>query len=244
MHATKPDFLRHISHISEHPSRSRGSKPRYVAAIEALDPDFDLHENGPLLDAFETLLGLTLSVTAHVRRGGIGEKAVRHAAGKRGGFSLPAILPVQFRLGTKAFRAFTLESIIFRCNSVVRVSPGALSVLQTIFEALQDGVVKPITIDGRDKLRLDSTTNGVACEIFVVDSDAVGMTDSTGEDDDTEDDDMEDDQDTEDPSDEGDEADEAVMLELAAQEENESSYDDEIREYSDFSSGDDSSDDE
>jgi hypothetical protein len=241
MHATKKDvFLDLIGNPTPHKDQLGGRA--YVAAITALIPDFDLKEDGPLLDAFNKFIVLTLCVTEHVRLMEIREKAARHAAGKLGGFSLPTILPVHFRLCTKAFREFTLESFRFRCNTELRVSPGALCVLQTIFEALQDGVVTPITLEGRDKWRLDSP-NGVACEIFVRDLDAVGMydTDSAGEDDDTEDFQL-DDQDVDDPSDE---ADEAVMIELEAQDEQDyMEADDETNQYEDFSNGDDSSDDE
>jgi hypothetical protein len=186
MHAAKPNFLRHISHP---PSTSRDKAPDYVAAIKALDPDFDLRENEPLLDAIEKQFTLTQAVTEYGGRTKIREVEVRHAAGRRGGFSFPPILPDQFRLCTQAFKAFTLESFIFTRRATVSLSDGALHVLQAIFEALQDGVVERITIDGRHKLRHESP-NGVACEIFVVDSDAVGMmTDSTDEDDDTDDND-------------------------------------------------------
>jgi hypothetical protein len=189
MQATKSDFLRHIGYP---PPENRDRSLAYVRAIEAVDPD--LRENGPLLDTFEKLLGLTLTVTNHDCLMKIQEKAVRHAVATRaGGITLPPAIPlVPFRHSTEAFENFVHKSIRFRFTMEVRVDPGALSVLQTIFEALQDGVVTPIELDGRDKLRLHSPTNGVACEIFVNDTDAVGMPDSAGEDDDTEDEDTED----------------------------------------------------
>jgi hypothetical protein len=239
MQANKRDFL-HLT--GRRPPKDRDRSPAYVTAIEAVIPDKDPYVCTLFLEAFEKLIALTVCVTQHVRLMSAREKAVRHAAGKRGGFALPTILPVHFRLCTQAFRAFTLESIAFVCNGRVHpVSCGALSVLQTIFEALQDGVVTPVTLDGRVKLRLDSPTNGVACEIFAMDTDAVGMTDSAGEDDDTEDFQM-DDQDADDASDE---ADEAVMLELEAQDENDlDEYDSETNPYEDFSDGDDYNDEE
>jgi hypothetical protein len=49
VHAPSPTF----SAISATLRTSRDKAPDYVAAIKALDPDFDLRENRPLLDAIE-----------------------------------------------------------------------------------------------------------------------------------------------------------------------------------------------
>jgi hypothetical protein len=239
MDATKRDFLRLIA--GNPPGTNRNSNPEYEAAIEVLDPHFDPNDDNPFLDAFEMLTMHAVCVTGHVRLVRIQEGAVRHVAGNRGCVSLPPLLPRRFRHNRQAFKTFTLESIIFRCKQVIRVSSGALRVLQTIFEALQDGVVSTITLDGRRMLWLQSP-NGVAFGVYVMDQDASDITDSdsAGEDDDAEVFQL-DDQDADDSSDE---ADEAVLLELVAQEEKNYDEDDDLHpEHNDFSSGEDSSDD-
>jgi hypothetical protein len=171
------DFL-HL--IGDRPPENRDRSPAYVTAIAAIIPDFDPDpDNGhPVLEAFETQIALT-KLMAFYTGFNIGEEEVHLAAGKRGYFSLPAILPGQFRHSSQAFENFALESIRFRCTSNLQVyrgallSSGALRLLQTIFEALQDGVVTTTT------KRLESPT-GVAHEIFAMDWDAVDQQDADG----------------------------------------------------------------
>jgi hypothetical protein len=91
----------------------------------------------------------------------------------------------------------------------VEFTAKALVVLQTIFEALQDGVVTPTTLGGGRKLRLESP-NGVTREIIVMDWDAVGITHTAGEDDGAEAFQL----DEKDADDSSDKADEAALLEM------------------------------
>jgi hypothetical protein len=197
MDATILDFLRHITDGA--PANQERS-PAYIADIQVLIPDFDPDDGDPVLEAFENQIAHTILVAeyapvleafekqiAHTfvvaenaqrakvgEESKIGEEHVRLAAGIRGGFYFPEILPGQFRHSKQAFQNLTLESVRYRCKSEHRFSRDALRVLQTIFEALQDDVITVTTFDGGRKLWLESPI-GVAREIFAMDWDAVGI---------------------------------------------------------------------
>jgi hypothetical protein len=195
--ATILDFLRRITDgAPENLDRS----PEYITAVQVLIPDFDPDNGDPVLEAFENQIAHTILVAEYApgleafekqiaqtivvaeiaqrstvgEVSKIGEEHVRLAAGIRGGFYFPAILPGQFRHSKEAFQNFTLESMRFRCKSDHQFSGDALRVLQTIFEALQDDVITVTTFDGGRKLWLESPI-GVAREIFAMDWDAVGI---------------------------------------------------------------------
>jgi hypothetical protein len=175
MDAAKLDFLDHIVDSHQFLSLNRERSPAFMRAINVLFPDFDPWNSDPVLEAFQQQIKLTLCALGNARRSKIGQKEVSFLA-----FSLPKILPRQFRHDTQALKTFVVECVLFQCKSV-KVTAEALGVLQTIFEALQDGVVTSTTLGGRRKLRLESP-NGVTREIIVMDWDTVG----TVEDDDAE----------------------------------------------------------
>jgi midasin (ATPase involved in ribosome maturation) len=210
MDTAKLDFLDHI--VDRHNLiLYRDRSPAFIRAITVLFPDFDPWNSDPVLEAFERQIVHTLFVSGHFRRSKIRQKEVSFSA-----FSLPKILPRQFRHDTQAFKTLLLEYFISQYTTCpVEFTAKALVVLQTIFEALQDGVVTPTTLGGGRKLRLESP-NGVTREIFVIDWDAFDITHNADEDDDAEAFQLYDEEDADDSSDE---TDEATVLEMVAQDE-------------------------
>jgi hypothetical protein len=182
-------------------SSNRYHSPAFIRAVTVLIPDFNHYNGDPVFEAFQQQITLTLRVLLSAWRSKIRQKDIRFLA-----FSLPKILPRQFRHDTQALKTFILECVLLQRRSIVEFTANALVVFQTIFEALQDGVVTSTTLDGRRKLRLESP-NGVTREIIVMDWDAVDITHSAGEEDDAEIFQLRD-QDADDSSDEGDEQDE------------------------------------
>jgi len=167
---TMTSFLDRMSEHYYGPDRET-TKAAYSAALVKIIAEPDSEKGLYLRRALEKLVKATLIFMEHGRRMTVTEEDARHAA-ECLGFTVPEA--TQFCQHTKSAFHGLVKQCMQHFDTDALLNEKALDILQTVFEALEDGTYTATPTKGGRTLKLESPT-GVHAAIFEMDWDETEM---------------------------------------------------------------------